>query len=426
MKTPHKLTASLAVIIVATLGIYLIVSSHAASPYTSTTATSGTLASGAANCPALGASNGNAAVFSQPIPMDGAVALGLSCPGTPFAASSFWNTPIPADAPINVNSAAYIADINTDLCDYYPIEEGTPSEPGYPCVIPSYGGLSSSSYSGPLYVVPADQPDVSVTRACAGVATANTNFDNSVADGVPIPADAHAAAGTDGEIQIYQPSTNKYWDFWRLVQDNSGNWDACWGGGITNVSQSNGIFPNNLGSTATSLPLLGGVIRIGELQAGKVDHVMGLELANNLEKTVIPANTPGATTGLSWPATRGDGTNANPLAIPEGLRLRLNPSLDLNTLDLTPVAKVIAVAAQQYGFVVYDTTNGVGIRTGDPTTYTNTPSPNLPDPYTTGPGVGGVGTTGLFEGLSQYLILKNFPWDQLEALPFNYGEPGNP
>jgi hypothetical protein len=275
-----------------------------------------------------------------------------------------------------------------------------------------------------LYVVPANQPYVPVKSFCSNTGhTAGPLFTSILAPGVPVPVDAHGAAGTDGEIQIYQPSTDKYWDFWRFQKDSTGAWQACYGGLITPVSQSNGVFPFPLGATATGLPLLGGDPRIEELQAGKVNHVIGLTIGDvssaDLSKAVIPANTPGATSGISLPATRSDGMSTDPLAIPSGLRFRLNPKLDLNTLNLTPVAKVIAVAAQKYGFVVNDTCPQVcmAIRVGDPTSYTTA---GLPDPYTTGPGVGGIGTGGLFGGVPSNQIMKNFPWNQLQALPFNY------
>jgi len=266
---------------------------------------------------------------------------------------------------------------------------------------------------------------VPVKDACGH--PANSYFATTVlAPGVPVPADAHGAAGTDGEVEIYQPSTNSYWDFWRFQKDSTGAWEACWGGIIKNVSQSDGIFPNNTGATATSLPLIGANPRIEELQAGHIDHAIGLTIGDvasaDLAKTVIPANTPNATNGVSWPATRTDGYSTNPLAVPEGLRFRLPASLDLNQYNLSPVAKTIAVAAQKYGFVVNDSCHEpcISIRLGDPTAYT---AAGLPNPYTTGPGVGGIGTTGLFDGAPPYLVMKNFPWDQLQALPFNYGSP---
>jgi hypothetical protein len=95
------------------------------------------------------------------------------------------------------------------------------------------------------------------------------------------------------------------------------------------------------------------------------------------------------------------------------------------------VAKAIAVAAQKYGFVIYDSTGdsptdlgGIGMRLGDPTAYT---AAGLSDPYTSGVGVGGVnnGNKGLYDGAKPYQIMANFPWSQLQALPFNYGEPGS-
>jgi fibronectin type 3 domain-containing protein len=84
------------------------------------------------------------------------------------------------------------------------------------------------------------------------------------------------------------------------------------------------------------------------------------------------------------------------------------------------MAQVIAVAAQKYGFVVDDGSGSVSIRLGDPTTYT---AAGLPNPYSSGPGVDGVGDQGLLEGAPASQIMKNFPWSQLQALPFNYGEP---
>jgi hypothetical protein len=113
---------------------------------------------------------------------------------------------------------------------------------------------------------------------------------------------------------------------------------------MNNVSTGNGIFPNPYAGWTTGLPLLGTVIRIDELQAGQINHVMGIGLGQLLSEDVIPSNTPGATNGISWPADRTDGTNTSPLAIPEGLRFRLPANLNLAQYDLTPVAKAIAVA----------------------------------------------------------------------------------
>jgi fibronectin type 3 domain-containing protein len=348
--------------------------------------------------------------------MDGNVALSLPISGTPFAANSFWNTPLPSSTPTNPNNGAYDNDIAYDLCNYF-ATNGCNS-----------GGLNFDKFSIPLYVVPANQPHVAVNAVCANpkVGTGFTpppSLEQDVLAGeVPVPADAHAATGTDEDIVIYQPSTNTEWELWQFEKGSSGAWQACDAGVIPNVSQSDGIFPKPYGLSASGLSKLASTPRIDELQAGQIDHPIGLTLPIRLDKDVLPANTPGATAGFSWPANRTDGTSTNPLEIAEGQRFRLPANLNLAQYDLTPVAMTIAEAAQKYGLIVVDGAGSVAIQLGDSAPYV---AAGLPDPYTSGTGVGGVnnGNQGLFGGVPAYAIMKNFPWSQLQALPFNYGEP---
>jgi hypothetical protein len=354
------------------------------------------------------------------------VALALSDPGTPFAPTSVWNTQLPTNTPVNPNNADYLNVIAQNNCGELTAVPETPVA----CTPSPYSDiLNIAAFSAPLYVVSADQPKVSVTAACPGNDRGfSYAFLNSLAGGVPVPADAHAAAGSDQEIQIYQPSTNHYWEFWRFQRDSSGSWTACWGGEITNVSQSDGIFPSELGATGTSLPLLGSVVRIEELQSGQIDHAIGLVIGDdataNLNSNTDPSNTPDPNRrdpGVSWPATHGDGGSGDPNAIPEGTRFRFPASLDLSQYDLTPIARVIARAAQKYGFIVNDSspTPTLSMRLGDPTTYI---AAGLPNPYTSGPGVDDRGTQGLLDGGAQSAIMQNFPWNKLQALPYDYGE----
>lgn len=414
------LTILMVILVVDAIGTYWLVKSHAATPYASAVASTGTISNGAQmiqNC--VGSTTGTCVAFDHSIPMDGNVALALSNPGTPFAPTSFWNTPLPTNTPVNPDTPEYINAIEYNLCYDATANPNTP-----PPACPGstyYGYLNNTAYSSPLYVVPANQPTTTVLNNCSST---NSYFLASL-KAVPIPADAHAAAGTDEHISIYQPSTNSYWEFWGFQKNAGGQWTACYGGLINNVSQSDGIFPDNTGGTATSIPLLGAVARIEELQAGHIDHVVGLAIGDDATANLCTKNNNQPTCpspGYSWPATRTDGGNPNPLAIPEGTRFRLPANLNLSQYNLTPVALTIAVAAQKYGLVVDDSCGQpcVTIRTGDPTTYTTA---GLLNPYTSGPGVDGVGTSGLYEGKSPGLIMQNFPWNQLQALPFNYGEP---
>jgi hypothetical protein len=355
------------------------------------------------------------------VPTDGDVALAWDEPGTPFASTSVWNTALPADTPVNPNNADYLNSIEDNACgESTAVPEATPScTPNINNEIPDI-----TSFSAPLYVVPANYPRVTLTDNCGR----STSFLDTIPGGVPVPTDAHGAAGSDHEIQIYQPSTNEYWEFWEFEGSATAGWSACWGGEMENVSGSDGVFPNEFGATATSLPLLGSVVRIEELQAGVIDHAIGLVVGDdasaNLSSGVGPANVTDPNSsqpGVSLPATHGDGGSSDPNAIPEGTRFRLPASLDLNNYDLTPIARVIAVAAQQYGFIVNDSspTPTLSMRLGDPTTYTTA---GLADPYTSGPGVDGQGTEGLLDGGAQNAIMQNFPWSELQALPYDYSQ----
>ena len=55
-----------------------------------------------------------------------------------------------------------------------------------------------------------------------------------------------------------------------------------------------------------------------------------------------------------FPMVGSDGSSSNPSAPPQGLRFRIKPSVDLDSLGLPRQALVIARALQQYGFYIGD------------------------------------------------------------------------
>jgi hypothetical protein len=192
---------------------------------------------------------------------------------------------------------------------------------------------------------------------------------------------------------VWQPSTDTMWEFW-VANKQADGWHAAWGGQMPNVSSSSGYFtaPSNWGATATSLPLLGGLIRIDELRAGRIDHALAV---------CIPE---ASSRWFSWPAQRTDGQNSSQSAIPEGTRFRLDPNLNLNALPMSRATRIIAEAAQRYGIVVRDTGGAI-------TFYAEDPTPLGSDPY--------VGPTGFFDGAYPSQMLADFPWSQLQALKTN-------
>ena len=251
--------------------------------------------------------------------------------------------------------------------------------------------INTTQYSEPVYTVPADQPKVKVTLDKSSTDAQTTALRTALAAGVPIPDNAVPAAGTDKNLVIYQPSTDTMWEFW-LTAKKADGWHTSWGGKMTDVSTNPGHFtlPNNRwGAAATSLPLMGGLMRISELQSGKIDHALALSLPE------VRA------TMYSLPAQRTDGQITSENAVPEGTRFRLPANLDLSKIVMPGITRQIAVAAQKYGIVIRD-------RSGSIAFYAEDSTPTGTNPYSC--------LTCLFGGKYPSSLLASFPWSKLQAL----------
>ena len=117
---------------------------------------------------------------------------------------------------------------------------------------------------------------------------------------------------------------------------------------------------------------------------------------------------------FSSPATRTDGTSSNPLALPEGAHLRLEPSLKIASLHLPKLTRMIAEAAQRYGIYVCLHGPNIGFYGQDPTPLIAEGKPN---PYTAPDG-------GYFEGKDPATLMADFPWQHLQLLKMELH--GNP
>jgi len=299
-----------------------------------------------------------------------------------FAPTSFWYQPIPTTVALHPNSANFVTEFARQFKAYY----GNVT-------------INTTAYSSPVYAAAAGAATTAVQFwDCQGKRYTDASLVNQWS-AVPIPGYAQPASGTDAEMTIYQPSSDSIWEFWQ-ARNQSGVWQACWGGRMQNVSKSDGIWPVNYGTTATGLPFLGGQITAEELQRGEIRHAIGISLVD-VERASI----------FSWPANRSDGYNPTnaPNRIAEGQRFRLDPTINVDAMNLHPVAKIIAKAAQKYGFVVWDKAGSISLRSQNPKSYTALGQVN---PY-----------TALFNGTPEYALLNGFPWDRLQFLPFNYGKP---
>ena len=307
---------------------------------------------------------------------------GSTCPASiPALPSSFWHKPIPSDVPLDPNSGNYVTEFIRQFNSFY----GTVS-------------IMTDTYTAPVFIAKPGTPTVSVRQwNCQHSTKSNPGLKAQLSK-IPVPSDAVSSPDSDAEMAIYDPVHDSLWEFWKMRHVN-GTWQACWGGQIKNFSKSNGIFPWPYGATATGLPLAAGQITAEELQSGQINHVIGISLVELADKSIF-----------SWPANRSDGSNPKnlPHRIPEGTRFRLDPSINLDALKLTSVAKIIAKAAQIYGFVVWDKSGAISLRAENVLSYT---ALGLANPY-----------PALFAGKQSWAILKNFPWDKLQFLSRNYGK----
>jgi hypothetical protein len=295
-----------------------------------------------------------------------------------FSPSSFWNEPVPVNTPLDPSSAELVGALAAQMAE----EEGAQSGPW----------INVGAYGVPIYTVPADQPTVLVTLTNALSVPAL----QSAWEAVPLPSDAVPSSGTDGELVVWQPSTDRLWEFWRLVHGSEG-WSASWGGAIQNVSSNPGVYGSEAwpgarsdwGASASSLSIAGGLITLEDLERGQINHALAIAVPN--VRGGVYAS----------PAQRTDGTSTDPLSLPEGAHLRLDPELDLAALHLPRLALMIAEAAQRYGLYIRDGGAIGGF-------FGQSPAPAETNPYT--------GSDGYFEGQYPNQILAAFPWSHLQVL----------
>jgi hypothetical protein len=310
-----------------------------------------------------------------------------------FAPLGIWNAPVGASTLLDASGTGRVG----ELASFVELQM---SKGMYP-------SIAADSYSTPFYIAPAGAPVVPVKL---DTGSWGIYLQGALNQGVPIPANAVPAMGTDGHLTVYQPSTDTLWELWRAVKQTDG-WHASWGGAMRNVSSNPGYYLSGAwpgvpategwawGATATSLPAIAGTATLAELRAGQVDHALAIAIPTPCRDY------------FSWPAQRRDGGSTSANCMPEGAHLRLDPNLDLNTLTMPRVTRILAVAAQRYGMVVRDSTN----LAGSVSLYAEQSPPGT-SAYTS------VG--GLFEGNASWSMLRTFPWRSMQLLPMTICQTG--
>lgn len=295
---------------------------------------------------------------------------------------------LPGDAPVDAHSKSIVQNLKK-----YGIEQyGVPARD-----LPSMN-LAAYRFSNPIWFTKGSDPAYDIQFSdCQNKGYLPSEFENLKS--VNIPDGAEPASGTDGQLTVINTDTGRYVDLWRAYK-LKGRWFACWGGSIASSYVSDGIFQFPKGVSASGAALEPYTVKTAELRAGHIDHVIGLAVPPQVIDNYV-----------SKPMARTDGTiQRSEKTISEGQLLRLPADLDLDSLNLHPVAKTIAKAAQEYGFVVLDGAGGINISVQNAASFDEDPYPAL---------FGKADTWNVMWGGRNWQY-DAFPFDKMQALTRDY------
>jgi hypothetical protein len=257
----------------------------------------------------------------------------------PFADTSPWNTPIESTASVDPDSQAMVDDLA--ISSQWP-----------------FLGINIKTYSIPLFWTNDSVPTVQVDSAVGGEGFPGTNGMNGTAM-VPVPPGAAPDSESDHHMLLVHENRSIAWDFWDASFDGA-KWSCglcatsdLAGSGARPIAEGNPTWWTSHGSRACGFPLIAGLIRVEEMEAGEIRHALVLAYPHiRAGLYTPPASTAQATVGTEAIKSRG---------IPCGGRIQLDPSLNLETLGLTPSGKIIAKALQVYGAYIGDYSGAVNL-----------------------------------------------------------------
>lgn len=249
-----------------------------------------------------------------PVVVPGTVTPAL--PWRPFASTSAWNTPIAANTLTDADSAAIVAALTTD---------------------PSKIAADLYEYGTPVYEADASTPRVKVT------CTMNWGDCFLTHQLVPIPDNAAAASGSDGHLVVVDRTSGYSYELWQARKINTTTWSASWGA-VLPLDGDGRSTPVTNNAVGAGISRLAGLVRVNEIRNGDIPHALVFSSAKACRGS------------YRYPATKTDGNSSAANCIPEGARIQLDPSIDVDSIaGITPGERTIAKALQTYGAYVGDT-----------------------------------------------------------------------
>jgi hypothetical protein len=249
----------------------------------------------------------------------------------PFSADSPWNTPIGENPKLDPNSDVLAADVGAGGDLYINMAEWS--------VMVKYFDSSAA-------------PKRSVRALYEGRYGRGFGPD----DLVPLPADTLPEGATDAQTHyttLVDPVRNIAWDTRQLGKSLQGDWFAGFGTKVdltgTGVSMPWMKAERSdlaAGPRPSGTPLIAGLIRVDEVKAGRIDHALAFAYPMAQTGKFVPP----ASTALTAASPEGE----RHIGLPMGARIQLDPAYDIDQTLLSPGAKVVAKALQEYGAILVD------------------------------------------------------------------------
>jgi hypothetical protein len=245
-----------------------------------------------------------------------------------FSPDSWWNTPLPDNAPTQARSEGILHYLRTG------------PENGNGCL--KLAGVGDSHWGNPIYWVEPTDPEYNVDRTGHHLPRELKSL--------RIPVSARPSSNNDGTMTIFDVHKGyvvALTDAQYASEDDS--WSAT--GATVTYLDSNGLHkktgrsddPRNTGTHRGNNGATMAVIW-DQVQAGEIAHVLKI------------ASGPPVSSDYIFPMVGSDGQykGSDPDVPPEGLRLRIKPSVDLESMGLDEEALIIARALQKYGAYIGD------------------------------------------------------------------------
>jgi hypothetical protein len=193
---------------------------------------------------------------------------------------------------------------------------------------------SDSPIGIPYTTVDSEQPLVEIIFTDYG--------DESDPGPYPIPSDAPVEGGADADgdrhvLVVDDDNCVLYEMFYAFPQDD-GSWEAS-SAAVFDLNNHD-LRPDSWTSAdAAGLPILPGLIRYDEIEAGRIEHAIRFTLPETRRAYV-------------WPARHYASDLTDDIYAPMGQRFRLRSDFDLSDFD--PTVQIILRAMQEYGIILAD------------------------------------------------------------------------